>query len=65
MRKEKEEVVIKADNVNVRILELSEGEEAPWHYHTEIIDNMFCLEGRIRISLKEPEETVILLPGQR
>lgn len=39
------EVIAKADDVRVRIMALSRREIADWHYHTQIADNVFCLNG--------------------
>lgn len=60
-----EEVLIKTEGVNVRILGLGAGEEIHWHYHTEVADYIFALDGEIEIQLKEPDENVLLAPGQR
>src|SRR5574341_1316266 len=60
-----EEVLVKTDNVSVRILEL-EGEEAlPWHHHTEVTDYVFALDGEIEVQLRSPDAKVALAPGQR
>ncbi len=60
-----EEVLIKTDDVGVRILGLSAGEALPWHYHSEVTDFVFALDDQIEIQLRSPEEKVLLRPGQR
>jgi len=60
-----EEVIIKTKDISVRIMELGPHETARWHYHSDITDNMFCLTGTILIRLKDPDEEVVLSPGQR
>ena len=42
-----------------------EGDQCvPWHWHSEITDTFFCLEGTARIEIKGAED--VLLPvGQR
>src|SRR3990172_9361912 len=60
-----EEVLIQTDNVSVRILELEAEEALPWHYHSEVTDYIFALDGEIEIQLRSPDETVALTPGQR
>ena len=49
-----------------RINELQIGptQEVPWHVHTQVQDTFYVLEGRIRVSLREPEEEVVLEPGE-
>ena len=58
-------VIIKTSDVSVRILVLEPGENTPWHFHSEITDNMFCLTGEIAVRLKETGEQIKLQPGQR
>lgn len=60
-----EAVLIKTRDVSVRILVLAPGEIAPWHYHREITDHMFCLSGRLDIQFQSPGQTLSLQPGQR
>ena len=60
-----EEIVIKTENVRVRIVELGPQEVASWHYHNEVTDNMFCLSGRMSVRFKDGGEEIFLLPGQR
>jgi quercetin dioxygenase-like cupin family protein len=60
-----EEVLIKTDNVSVRILELEAGGALPWHHHSEVTDYVFALDGKIEVQLRSPDEKVALAPGQR
>ncbi|WP_226598042.1 cupin domain-containing protein [Marinobacter nauticus] len=60
-----DEILIRTRDVSVRILSLAPREVAPWHFHREIVDNMFCLSGSISVQLQEPDESLTLLPGQR
>ena len=60
-----EEVLVKTENVSVRILELEAGEALPWHHHSEVTDYIFALDREIEIQLRSPDETVALTPGQR
>ena len=41
------------------------GKATPWHFHTEVADDVFCLETPVEIGLRGPDETVMLAPGQR
>jgi mannose-6-phosphate isomerase-like protein (cupin superfamily) len=60
-----EEVIIKTENVRVRIVELGSSEVASWHAHSEVTDNMFCLSGRMFVRMKDPDEEMFLEPGER
>jgi quercetin dioxygenase-like cupin family protein len=35
-----------------------------WHYHTNIQDTFYVLDGSVRITLRDPDEQVELQPGQ-
>jgi quercetin dioxygenase-like cupin family protein len=36
----------------------------PWHSHSKIQDTFYVLEGQIRLLLHEPEQEVLLAPGE-
>ncbi len=59
------EWIAKSDQIQVRINTLASGQGTPWHFHTAVTDNVFCLQGEIEIGLKDPDETVLLRPGER
>ncbi len=59
----KEEIIIQTEDVKVRIIELLVGESGPFHFHTEITDNMFGISGEIIVSMKNPTGKIILKPG--
>ena len=44
-------------------LQISPKQKVPWHYHSNIQDTFYVLEGRIRVFLREPKEEVRLGPG--
>ena len=41
--------VAHGSDVFVKEFTLGEGEEVPWHTHTEVFDIFYCLEGRLQI----------------
>ena len=45
-------------------LQLSPTQTVPWHYHTNISDTFYVLEGEMRLFLQEPKEEVRLEPGE-
>ena len=45
-------------------LQISPTQKVPWHYHSNVQDTFYVLEGRIRIFLREPKEEVQLGPGE-
>ena len=45
-------------------LQLSPTQTVPWHFHTNIADTFYVLEGEMRLFLQEPKEEVRLKPGE-
>ena len=45
-------------------LQISPTQQVPWHFHTNIQDTFYVLEGRVRLYLRDPSEAVDLAPGQ-
>jgi len=60
-----EEIVLETENTKVRVIELSANVKAPWHHHTEVTDNFFCLHGNIEIHIKNPDQVIPLKSGGR
>jgi uncharacterized cupin superfamily protein len=59
------EWIARTDTVGVRINTLGPGQATPWHFHTAVDDDVFCLEAPVEIGLRGPDETVALASGQR
>ena len=45
-------------------LQISPTQQVPWHYHTNVQDTFYVLEGEIRLFLRDPKEEVRLEPGE-
>jgi quercetin dioxygenase-like cupin family protein len=45
-------------------LQISKSQKVPWHYHSNVQDTFYVLEGELRIFLQDPKEEVRLKPGQ-
>ena len=45
-------------------LQISPSQKVPWHYHTNIQDTFYVLQGRIRLFLRDPKEEIRLGPGE-
>ena len=56
--------VLETDSVRVRIMTLESGAATAWHYHTEVTDNMYCLDGPLVVEYRNPDERVELVNGQ-
>ena len=45
-------------------LQISPTQKVPWHFHSNIQDTFYVLQGSLRIFLRDPKEEVRLAPGQ-
>ena len=45
-------------------LQISPTQKVPWHYHNNVHDTFYVLEGTIRVFLQQPKEEVRLSRGQ-
>ena len=45
-------------------LQISKAQKVPWHYHSNVQDTFYVLQGAIRVFLQEPKEDVTLKPGE-
>ncbi len=54
-----------AERPGFRILEqrIPAQQQVPWHYHTGVRDVFYILQGQVRLSLRSPEEEILLAPG--
>jgi quercetin dioxygenase-like cupin family protein len=63
---EVERRVVHAARPGFRIVEMqiSAKQKVPWHYHNEIQDAFYVIEGELRIFLRDPKEEVRMRPGE-
>ena len=45
-------------------LQISTTQKVPWHYHSNIQDTFYVLEGKLRIFVRDPKEEIRLGPGE-
>jgi mannose-6-phosphate isomerase-like protein (cupin superfamily) len=45
-------------------LQISPQQQVPWHYHSNIHDTFYVIEGSLRIFLQSPKEEVRLAAGE-
>ena len=45
-------------------LQISPTQTVPWHYHNEVQDTFYVVQGAIRIFTRGPKEEVLLKPGE-
>lgn len=59
------EWIARTETVGVRVNTLGPGAATPWHFHTEVADDVFGLDTPVEVGLRAPDETVVLPPGGR
>jgi len=57
------ETIAEAPNLRVRLLVLGEGQCVPWHYHNNITDTFFCMEGPMQVTTRNPDGVHVLEAG--
>jgi quercetin dioxygenase-like cupin family protein len=58
------EILIETQDVRVRIMTLESGQATAWHYHAEIADSMFCLDGPVAVEYRDPDARIELANGE-
>jgi mannose-6-phosphate isomerase-like protein (cupin superfamily) len=55
-----------AERPGFRITELrmSPTQQVAWHRHTNVQDTFFVIEGRVRVTLREPDDQIDLAQGE-
>ncbi len=62
--KTNEEVIFKTADVSVRQLSLEPLGRTPSHFHSEVVDHMYCLSGSIDVYCQSPDEHFPLKVGE-
>jgi quercetin dioxygenase-like cupin family protein len=58
------ETVMEGADMRVVMLTLSAGECVPWHFHSDITDRFFCLEGPMVVETRAPRRANQLKAGE-
>ena len=61
---ERRETIAETSTLRVRLLALAQGQCVPWHYHNNITDTFFCMEGPMQVTTRNPDDNHVLAPGQ-
>ena len=57
------ETVMEGVDMQAKIYTLAAGQSVPWHYHSEITDYTFCLEGPMIVETRAPRAVTELKSG--
>ena len=58
------ETVMEGADMRALVLTLAAGQSVPWHYHTEITDRYFCLNGPMVVETRAPRAIKELRTGE-
>jgi quercetin dioxygenase-like cupin family protein len=59
------EIVAATPELRMVVLTLGRGQEVPWHWHSNVVDHVICLEGPMVVETRAPRERFELEPGGR
>lgn len=62
-RSEDAEIVAETPDLRVVRITLAAGEFVPWHFHSNVSDRFFCVEGEMTVETRTPGELHRLVPG--
>jgi quercetin dioxygenase-like cupin family protein len=57
-------LVVQTGDVRIVEYSLRHGDSHPWHYHSEVTDRIYCLDGLIGVDIREPASRRVLRPGE-
>lgn len=58
------ETVMEGADMQALLLTLAAGQSVPWHYHTEIAERFFCLDGPMIVETRAPRALHELKTGE-
>jgi len=58
------ETLAETPELRMVVLTLAQGQEVPWHWHSNVIDRFFCMHGPMVIETRAPREIFELNPGE-
>ena len=62
---EDHEIVAATPELRMVVLTLAAGQEVPWHWHSNVTDNLICLEGPMVVETRAPRERFEFAAGER
>src|SRR5258708_31238066 len=61
---EDHEIVAATPDLRMVVLTLAAGQEVPWHWHSNVTDNVICLEGPLVVETRAPRGRFELNAGE-
>lgn len=57
-------VIVQTADVRIVEYTLKPGDSHPWHYHSQVSDRIYCLEGLIGMDVRPTAQRYVLRPGE-
>lgn len=57
-------VIVQTADVRVVEYTLKPGDSHPWHYHSQVSDRVYCLDGLIGMDVRPTGQRYVLRPGE-
>jgi quercetin dioxygenase-like cupin family protein len=58
------EVLAETPDLRMVVLTLAQGQEVPWHWHSNVSDHFFCMQGPMVVETRAPRERWELQAGE-
>ena len=58
------EILAETPELRMVVLTLAPGQEVPWHWHSNVVDRFFCMQGPMVVETRAPREVVELNAGE-
>ncbi len=58
------EILAESPELRMVVLTLAQGQEVPWHWHSDVADRFFCLQGPMVVETRAPREIFELKAGE-
>ena len=61
---EKRETLVENSELKLSVLTLAAGQEVPWHWHTQVSDQILCIEGPMVVETRAPSARFEMKTGE-
>jgi quercetin dioxygenase-like cupin family protein len=58
------EILAETPELRMVVLTLAQGQEVPWHWHSNVSDRFFCMQGPMVVETRAPRKIFELNPGE-
>ena len=58
------EILAETPELRMVVLTLAPGQEVPWHWHSNVVDRFFCMQGPMVVETRAPREVIELKAGE-